>query len=238
VAEVEEADFVLLPSSFVARSFLAKGVPADRLLKNPFPVQMIAGSTGLQQRQRPDDPVFRILYVGSVSVRKGLRYLIEAFRQFKHPRKELWIVGPTNNPTGLEGLTMPDGVKFFGPLKGDELQEVYKRATVFCLPSLEEGLALVLTEAIYYGLPIVATENTGIDDLLPNDEGGMTTPIRDPGAICDCLDRLAGDPCFLERKQSEVTEASARLARESRVRPGLAVALKGAFASHHSKTTA
>jgi len=87
VAEAEEADYVLLPSTFVARSFLAKGIPAERLLRVPYPMQKIAGASVSLPKPHIDDGVFRILYVGSISVRKGLRYLVEAFRQLKHPAR-------------------------------------------------------------------------------------------------------------------------------------------------------
>jgi len=116
VAEVEEADYVLLPSLFVARSFLAKGIPAERLLRVPYPMQKIAGAS-MPVRTNTEDGTFRILFVGSISVRKGVRYLIEAFRQFKHPRKELWLVGPMTKPSGLENVPIPEGVNFLGRLK-------------------------------------------------------------------------------------------------------------------------
>jgi starch synthase len=237
VAEVEGADYVLLPSTFVARSFLAKGIPGERLLRVPYPMQRIVGVTAPKRKTIHDDGVFRILYVGSISVRKGLRYLIEAFRQFKHPKKELWIVGPIASPSGLEHLTLPEGTKFFGPLKGDALQEIYMRATVFCLPSIEEGLALVLMEALYYGLPVIATENTGVEDLLVDGKGGMIVPIRDPEAIVDWLNRLAQDSDLLRRKEVEAAEAVARLESLSQDRPSLAVTLMNTFRLHRSGTT-
>jgi glycosyltransferase involved in cell wall biosynthesis len=232
VAEVEEADYVLLPSTFVARSFLAKGIPAERLLKVPFPMQKIAGASASLPKKKNDDGVFRVLYVGSISVRKGLRYLIEAFRQLRHPRKELWIVGPATTPSGLENIFMPEGVKFFGVLKGDALQDVYASATVFCLPSIEEGLALVLSEALAYGLPVIATENTGIEDLLAEGKGGMIVPIRDSKAIGDCLNRLADETSFLEAKRQEASEAAARLTASSNTMSNLVTALTEAFRRH------
>jgi len=235
VAEVEEADYVLLPSTFVARSLLAKGIPAERLLQVPYPVQKIAGAAEAVRKNQNDAGTFRVLYVGSISVRKGLRYLVEAFRQFNHPKKELWIVGPITSPSGLEDISMPEGTKFFGPLKGDALQDVYTRATVFCLPSIEEGLALVLMEAIYYGLPVIATENTGIEDLLPDGKAGMVVPIRDAGAIADCLNQFAENRDLLQRKRDEAAEAITRLTNHSQSRPSLATTLMKTFKIHRSE---
>lgn len=235
VAEAEEADYVLLPSTFVARSFLAKGIPAERLLRVPYPMQKIAGASVSLPKPHIDDGVFRILYVGSISVRKGLRYLVEAFRQLKHPRKELWIVGPTASPSGFEDLSLPEGIKFYGTLKGDALQEMYARATVFCLPSIEEGLALVLSEALAHGLPVIATENTGIEDLLAEGKGGMVVPICDSGAIVGCLNRLAEDGDFLKKQRMEALEAAARLTGQSKSTATLAATLLRVIHQHHSK---
>jgi len=237
-AEVEEADYVLLPSGFVAKSFLAQGIPAERLLRVPYPLQKIPGTSGPGQRSTVDDGVFRVLYVGTVYVRKGLRYLIEAFKRLKVAKKELWIVGPTANPTGLEDISIPAEARFFGPLKGEELQSVYQRATVFCLPSIEEGLALVLSEAMGYGLPVIATENTGVEDLLEDGKGAMVVPIRNPEAIASLLNRLAEDPDFLAAKRREAAEASDLLAKRSRNRPTLSMTLKEAFDMRQSPTNA
>ena len=235
VAEVEEADYVLLPSTFVARSYLAKGIPPERLLQVPYPMQKIAGVTASMRKTIHDDGCFRILYVGSVMVRKGIRYLIEAFRRFKHPKKELWIVGPTVAPTGIENMSLPKDIKLFGPLKGEALEDVYRRATVFCLPAVEDGFGLVLMEALYYGLPVIATENTGIEDLLVDGKGGMVVPIRDAGAIADCLNQFAENRDLLQRKRDEAAEAITRLTNHSQSRPSLATTLMKTFKIHRSE---
>jgi alpha-maltose-1-phosphate synthase len=235
VAEVEESDYVLLPSTFVARSFLAQGIPAQRLLRVPYPMQKIAGASMVMPRPAPDDDVFRVLYVGAISVRKGLRYLIEAFRQLKHPKKALWIVGPSTGSSGLENLSLPEGVKFFGPLKGDDLQAVYLQATVFCLPSIEDGFGLVLNEALAYGLPVIATENTGIEDLLPDRKGGMVVPIRDADAIGNWLKRLADDSDFLTTKRQEALTTTARLTDPSKTTATLSATLMQTFRQHSAK---
>jgi glycosyltransferase involved in cell wall biosynthesis len=197
-------------------------------------MQKIAGASVSMPRPAPDDGVFRVLYVGAISVRKGLRYLIEAFRQLKHPKKELWIVGPTINTRGLENLSLPEGVKFFGPLKGDDLQAVYLQATVFCLPSIEEGQALVLSEALTYGLPVIATENTGIEDLLDDGKGAMVVPIRDADAIGIWLKRLSDDSDFLTTKRQEALATTARLTDPSKTTVSLAATLMQTFHQHHA----
>lgn len=207
-AEYEEVDYILCPSEFVRRSFLSRGFSPERIVKNPFGFEQPAQS----MRQAKMDDVFRVLYVGSLSVRKGLRYLVEAFKQFRHPRKELVLVGPESRPTGLESLVLPDDVRIIGELKGSNLAAAYASATVFVLPTVEEGLALVMAEALSYGLPVIATENSGAEDLFEDGNQGFIVPIRDPGAIAVRLKQLADDPALREQMAEAALRRAADLA--------------------------
>lgn len=198
LAEYERADYILLPSEFVRRSFLAKGFPAGKLLKVPFGFDAVAARPAAP-RPAGEAAAFTVLYVGSLSLRKGIRYLVEAFGQLRHPRKRLLLVGPDVHDGALTGLTLPADVTLAGVLKGDELAQAYQAADVFCLPSIEEGQALVLGEALSFGLPIVATANTGADDLITDGEEGYLVPIRSSEAIRQRLQELADDPARLHQ---------------------------------------
>jgi glycosyltransferase involved in cell wall biosynthesis len=189
VAEYELADAILCPSNFVAKSFVEYGFPPAKICVVPYgftPQEF--GPPDREQREG-----FRVLYVGQISVRKGIHYLLQAFEQLRHPEKRLTIVGPLAKPSGIENLTLPQGVEFTGALKGEALQNAYAAADVFVLPSIEEGLALVLGEAMASGLPVIATENTGADHLMTNGQEGFIVPIRNANAIALRLQELADD---------------------------------------------
>jgi glycosyltransferase involved in cell wall biosynthesis len=190
VEEYQIADAILCPSHFVKKSFAEKGIPAARILVVPYGIDIHA-PTAFAKTQRE---TFRVLYVGQISVRKGLRYLFEAFRALRYPKKELIIVGPTTHQTGLENAKPPENTHFLGVLKGDALEQVYQHASVFVLPSIEEGLALVLGEALSFGTPVIATENSGASDLFTDRQEGFIIPIRSPEAITEKLQWLADDP--------------------------------------------
>lgn len=208
IAEYEEADYVLCPSEFVKQSFVKRGFDPEKMIVNTFGFEQPAPNA---ERPRKDH-VFRVLYVGSLSVRKGLRYLVEAFCQLRHPHKELLLVGPSSRPTGLENLTLPDNVKISGILKGVKLAEAYATSSVFVLPSVEEGLALVMAEALSYGLPVIATENTGAFDLYESGREGFVVPIRDSSAIADRLQQLADDSDTLVRMSAAASVKARDLA--------------------------
>ena len=190
VAEYENADAVICPSQFVKRSFVQKKFPEDRIHVVPFGIEL--------GQERPIHPkssnVFRVLYVGQISPRKGLRYLFEAFDLLKHPQKELWIVGPKAKVTGLENVTPPQQTRFTGVLKGEELARAYQSASVFVLPTVEEGLALVLGEAFSHGLPVITTENSGGEDLFTDGTEGFLVPIRDSAVMAEKMQQLADEP--------------------------------------------
>lgn len=190
--EYDVADYILVPSDFVKNSFLEYGFSAQKIIKVPYGFNAFPKQSQLLDTEKSDD--FTILYVGSISVRKGLRYLIEAFENFKHPKKKLVIVGPNvAGESGIKDIKIPAGVTFTGVLKGEALEQAYKKATVFCLPSIEEGLALVLGEALSFGIPIVATVNTGATDIITDGVEGFIVPIQDAASICNKFQNLADD---------------------------------------------
>ena len=209
LTEYEEADYILLPSEFVRRSFLAKGFPEQKLLKVTYGFNKPLHINENARRNGHD--TFTVLYVGTISVRKGIRYLIEAFKNLVHPNKILVLVGPNANDGALNGLKLTPDIIFTGILKDRQLEDAYKEADVFCLPSIEEGLALVVGEALSFGLPVIATTNTGADDIITDGKEGYIVPIRDSEAIREKLQKLADDPVLLQTISSNSFEKSQRL---------------------------
>jgi len=200
----ETADYILCPSEFVKKSFIDKGFSPDRILKVNFGFSPTAhaGQTpviGLKD-------CFRVLYVGQLHFRKGLRYAIEAFRQLKHPNKKFVIVGPKSGITGLENTQIPEDVVFTGTLKGEELNNEYRKASVFILPSLEEGLALVQLEALSFGIPILITTNTGGDDIIQDGVQGFIVPPRNVNALAEKLQQMADDKQLLKEMSDQALQ--------------------------------
>ncbi len=194
VKEYDLADGIICPSSFTRQSFIEQGIPAERVFTVPFGVDVHASR---EPAVKPDD-TFRVLFVGQINIRKGVRYLLEAFKKLRHPKKELWIVGPMTDQSGIDDISLPEGVKFCGVLKGAELENAYRSSHVFVLPTIEEGLALVIGEALAHGLPVIATVNSGAVDLFADGTMGFLVPIRSPDAITAKLQLLADDRPLLQ----------------------------------------
>jgi glycosyltransferase involved in cell wall biosynthesis len=177
--EYDEAEFISLPSTFAKRTFLAHGVPERRLIQVPYGV-----TTDEFYALPKADNIFRVIHCGQVTLRKGVQYLIRAFVELNLPKSELLFVGPVNRATMqlIEPYRRPN-IKFLGPQPQSRLREFYSQANVFCLASIEEGLALVQAQAMACGLPVIATPNTGAEDLITDGVHGFIIPIRDVTAL-------------------------------------------------------
>jgi glycosyltransferase involved in cell wall biosynthesis len=97
-------------------------------------------------------------------------------------------------------------VKFLGVVPNTKLNQLYSSSHAFVLPSVEEGLAMVMAEALACGCPVIASESTGAADLFTNGREGFIVPARDPFAIRDCLTCLADEPELRERMSSAAIE--------------------------------
>jgi glycosyltransferase involved in cell wall biosynthesis len=177
--EYQEADFISIPSLFVKETFLQRGVPAAKLLHVPFGVDL----TNFYPIPKVDK-TFRVIHCGNLSLRKGVHYLLQAFWELKLPGAELWLIGslPEEIRPFLKQFASP-AIRHLGPFPEPELHKYYSQGSVFCLASIEEGLAMVQVQAMACGLPLIITTNTGGADLVREGREGFILPIRDVAAL-------------------------------------------------------
>jgi glycosyltransferase involved in cell wall biosynthesis len=87
-------------------------------------------------------------------------------------------------------LRLGDAVTFTGALPDAELERLYRRADVFCLPSVQEGFGIVFLEAMACGLPVVATDSAAIPEVVPHGRAGLLVPPGDVAALAGALAEL------------------------------------------------
>jgi glycosyltransferase involved in cell wall biosynthesis len=192
-AEYEGADLISVPSGFAEQSFLDMGLPASKIRRIPY------GSRPERFRPEGEPPKdsFNVLFVGHVSLRKGLPYLLEAFSRLKHPHKRLQIVGNIDRALSpILAKLATDNVHYLGAVPNIQLSKLYGEAHVMVLPSVEEGLAMVMGEAMACGCPVIASRNTGAQDFFTDGDEGFIVPIRSSESILRALQQLADDPCL------------------------------------------
>lgn len=207
--EYDLADAIFVPSRFVLRSFVQMGVAEGKLRVLPYGVDL----TRFSRVALPAADSFDVLFVGALSVRKGAHYLLRAFERLVHPRKSLTLAG-TIAPevhAAVQGLlARQPGVRLLGHVPQDQLKAIMSRAHVLALPSIEEGLALVQAQAMACGCPVVASRNTGAEDLFSDGFEGTIVPPGNLDALCAALQELADDPDLRNRM---AIAAQARVAR-------------------------
>jgi len=187
------ADAITVPSSFVYRSFVACGVSPEKLKLIPYGVNLIK----FEKVGHPMPGQFNVLFVGGGSLRKGVADLLVAYSMLVHSKKSLTLVGEFS-PIFLKWLRglnlLTNDVKILGHLPQTELKHLMSRSHVMVLASVEEGLAMVQAQAMACGCPVIATQNTGAEDLFHDGEEGFIVAIRQPKAIAEKMQYLADHP--------------------------------------------
>lgn len=165
------------------------------------------------QSRRPKDEFIITPGASRVTERKGLNYLIEAVTALasKYPEIRLKIMGDGSARPALEALVREKGlqekVTFLGRIPREETAPYYQEASLFVLPSLNEGMSNAMLEALASGLPLVATPTGGTAELVTEGVNGAIVPEKSAQALADAIEP------FLQNKNL-VTQYGA----ESRVR--------------------
>jgi len=187
--EYAECDLITIPSTFVRRTFVEKGVPERKLVCVPYGVDL-----NLFRPLPKEDKVFRVIYAGALSLRKGIQYLLEALAPLNLPNFELWLIGGITDEIKPILARYEGHFRYLGFFPRSQLAHYYSQSSVFVMASIEEGLAYVQAQAMACGLPLIATTNTGGEDLIQNGREGFIVPIRDPQAIRERVFDLYENP--------------------------------------------
>jgi glycosyltransferase involved in cell wall biosynthesis len=175
--EFEAADYVFINSSFVKETFLQYGFPERKLVMLPRGVDI----DDYKPASGKKDKTFRIIFVGTLNIRKGVQYLLEAWKRLDLANAELLLIGSVADELGpiLKKYNSDDRIKIKGFVKNPS--ELFSRASIFVFPTLDEGSAKVTYEAMACGLPVVTTPNAG--SLVSDGTDGFIVGIRDVEAL-------------------------------------------------------
>ena len=187
--ECELASRILVGSNFVKQSFVESGVAAEKVLVCPYGVNVQDFVADGPARK---DGVFRAIWVGQVTQRKGIKYLLEAWRAVQGPGMELVIAGHfMADPSAFAPYA--DLYQAAGHLDVQGLRRLYAEADVLVLPSLIEGMGLVVLQAMAAGVPVIVTTHSA-GDIVRDGLDGFFVPIRDSAAIAEKLQLLRDNP--------------------------------------------
>jgi len=184
--ELKFADRITCPSQFVLDS-----IPLEIRQKTPCQISPF-GSLPCELvdfKRYQKNNTLKLLFVGSMSQRKGLSDLFEAMKLLKGVPIALSILGQPSMPMEFYRKQFAE-FEYFPPCSNQKVREIMMAHDVLVLPSIVEGRALVQQEALSCGLPIIVTPNAGGEDLVEEGLTGYLVPIRSPEKIAMAISSL------------------------------------------------
>jgi glycosyltransferase involved in cell wall biosynthesis len=190
--EFHVADIVIVLSNVAKQSLILEGIPGDKIFINHCGVNL----SQFVPIPKEDDGIFRVIYCGNTSPRKGVHYLLQAFTELKLKNAELLLIGslPSSEFGKLIGKYKSSNIRFMGVVAQSESHKIYAQGSVFVLPSIADGFGMVVPQAMACGLPVIVTENVGAADVVTEGVNGFIVPIRDVNALKDRILRLYEQP--------------------------------------------
>lgn len=188
--ELGASDLIIVASEHTKRSLEASGYDAGRAVIVPYGVELAGWADTGKRDWRPHGRL-RVLYAGSVDLRKGVPYLLEALTALNSRAIEVRIAG---NVALAETpiARYCEFVEFLGPVPRSRMPELFRWADLFVFPTLGEGFGVVQIEAMAAGVPVIATPNCG--NVVSDGVNGHIVPPRDAAAIAAVLERYAARP--------------------------------------------
>jgi glycosyltransferase involved in cell wall biosynthesis len=214
------ADLVLAPSAATAAE-----IRRDYRVEDVGVIPNVTGGLPVAPAGEVEGPPGYLLFVGRLRIRKGVEVLLEALRELRGgvPGAVLKIAGDGEHRAALErkaaGLGLGSAVAFLGTRDGSRVRALLAGAAALVVPSIYEGMPLVVLEAMERGVPVVASAVSGIPEVVVDGETGWLVPPEDPAALAGALEEVLADAPEARRRGE-----AGRQRIEERYRPALAAA--------------
>jgi hypothetical protein len=180
---IAATDYFVAPSSFVAEGLQQFGINKTKIAIVPY-------GTSSRFANVVNDPVpGRVLFVGTAELRKGIHTLAESVDFLPTGRFEVRVAG--NSSVAVQRLLASKGVYYLGRIPHGDIERELSRADVFVLPSLAEGSALVIYEALSAGVPVITTANSG--SIVHHEQNGLLIKACDSIGLAEAIQRVVGD---------------------------------------------
>jgi glycosyltransferase involved in cell wall biosynthesis len=198
--EILTYDAMMVPSEYVKNTFVERGYPETRIFVNPFGVDLSVFRPPRSWEHRKSGK-FIVVCVAQVSPRKGIRVLLEAWRlaNFNPNEAELRIIGRVADEMKHFVASAPLGVYFTGALSKGTVVNELQNASVYILPTIEEGFAYAILEAMSTGCVVLTTPPSGATSIIVNGVNGFIHESSAVTAFSDSLLLLSRDGVLRER---------------------------------------
>jgi hypothetical protein len=187
-AEWAAATLVMVNSEWSRAALEGQGVPASKLFVAPINFEP---TDPIPADKPPSQDALTVLWLGSVSLRKGIQYLLHAARLLEHNSWIDFVVAGGLQISESAAASAPKNVRFLGPISRNQTQSLYRAADLFVLPTLSDGFAISQLEAMSNGLPVITTDRCG--QVVTHGVDGLIVPPCDGVALADAIANLASD---------------------------------------------
>lgn len=186
-AEPHAADFCIAASSFTQRSLEEVGIPSDRIRLLPLGCDV----SQFTFAERNTDGPLKVLFVGGIGQRKGIKYLLEAVAGLNSSQLQLSLLGPMPaDQTPLENWSK--WYEYAGRTDQAGVVRAMQQADLLVLPSVFEGFGLVIVEAMATGLPVIASTHSCGPEVIREGTDGFVLAPDDVTGLADRLEWCAG----------------------------------------------
>jgi glycosyltransferase involved in cell wall biosynthesis len=210
-AEWEIADHIVCASEFVKKELVRFGVEKEKINVIPYGFST-SGNVDVPPIKNDDETrPLKLLFVGNGGYRKGIPYLIEACKKTSAANVQCTIVGAMEDSLIAETKRLSH-VNMLGSVNRDEVESLYREHDLFVFPSLCEGSATVIYEAMAYGLAIVCTPNSG--SVIQDGKEGRLIPTKNSNAIANAVNDYVNNPGLLSEHQQNALETSSNYSVE------------------------
>jgi glycosyltransferase involved in cell wall biosynthesis len=193
------ADRVIAPSRFIAGLYRQHGLPGDKVVHLPYGLDPERFRAMPERKPVPGRPRLDVGYVGSISRHKGVQVLLDALQHVDSQELRVHLHGSRDSQPGwsealVDGIRDPR-VIFHGAFAPGELGAVLAGLDVLVAPSLwYENTPFSVLEAMYAGVPVIASDRGGIAEVVQDGAGGWLFPAGDAARLGTMLAALCADP--------------------------------------------
>jgi glycosyltransferase involved in cell wall biosynthesis len=197
IIEYQIANIISIPSLFVKETFLKYDIPHSKLFVNHYGSSFNFDNTYHMGSKKK----FTLLYLGAVTIQKGLIYLFKALNELNISQEhfEFWCIGTVSS----EMKQYVDYYKksnwiFWGYISHSELPNIISKADVGICPSIQDGFAMVVPQLLSCGIPVILSENTGAKDIINDGENGYIVNTFSSESISEKIEYLYQNPSKLK----------------------------------------
>lgn len=205
--QIAATDLIIANSDFVRQTFLDAGLPSHRVVSVPSACPPVPKEA---DESRQPSKKLTVVCAGTLNMRKGVHILLQAWRKLNpHAGAELILIGDMLLPEKLT-QNLPASVQIRPRMPRPELHAFFRQASLFVLPTLVEGRANVILEAVVNALPVVTTPTSGCTDVIRDGETGFLVAPGDADQLTDRISWALDHPS----EASEMGRAAQALARK------------------------